>query len=118
MTLKTALDQVFETDGNEVLDDDVINGRMFEIIRRLSSDEAYALIDEAVQYLLNAQDSNVIYHTIQLISSLYGISGTTELTELFEARQSYIDRYVERYGDKACNDALKMLKRDLNIAKI
>ncbi|MCE4956606.1 hypothetical protein [Macrococcoides caseolyticum] len=115
--LKEKLDDVFVVSEGESLDDDTVNTKLYHIIKQLSSEDAYQLIDEAIEYLLQLRDSESISYMLEFISSLYGIAGTNELTDLHELKASVIDRQVEVYGNQFAHNVLDNLNRELGIAK-
>ena len=112
--LKEQLDEIFNRDS---LEEEVVSTKFYEIIKRLSPEDAYNLIDEAVAYLLGLKESESIAYMLEFISSLYGIAGTNELTELHELKASVIDRQVDMYGNQFTLNVLNNLKRELGTAK-
>ncbi|MCU7558242.1 hypothetical protein [Macrococcus capreoli] len=112
--LKEQLDEIFA--GNVALDEEVVSTKFYAIIKRLSPDEAYALIDEAIAYLITLKESEAIAYMLEFISSLYGIAGTNELTPLHEVKATVIDRQVELYGNQFAHNVLNNLKRELGTA--
>ncbi|UOB20569.1 hypothetical protein [Macrococcus armenti] len=112
--LKEQLDEIFNRDS---LEEEVVSTKFYEIIKRLSPEDAYNLIDEAVAYLLGLKESESIAYMLEFISSLYGIAGTNERTELHELKASVIDRQVDMYGNQFTLNVLNNLKRELGTAK-
>ncbi|WP_414054547.1 hypothetical protein ACMGE6_04120 [Macrococcus equi] len=115
--MKEKFDEVFAVNKGEDLDYDTVNMKFYNIIKQLSAEGAYDLIDEAINYLLPLRDSEKISYMLEFISSLYGIAGTNELTDLHEVKVSVIDRQVELYGNQFAKNVLENLKRELDIAK-
>lgn len=113
--LKEQLDEIFA--GNTSLEEEVVSTKFYEIIKRLSPEDAYNLIDEAIAYLLGMKESERIAYMLEFISSLYGIAGRNELTDLHDLKASVIDRQVEMYGNQFTLNVLNNLKRELGIAK-
>lgn len=112
--LKEQLDEIFNRNS---LEEEVVSTKFYEIIKRLSPEDAYNLIDEGVAYLLGLKESESIAYMLEFISSLYGIAGTNELTELHELKASVIDRQVDMYGNQFTLNVLNNLKRELGTAK-
>lgn len=114
--LKEQLDDVFVKDDEGYFDEDKVGTKFYSIIKQLSGAEAYELIDEGINYLLKSTDTEVIAYMLEFISSLYGIAGTNELTDLHEMKASVIDRQVEIYGNQFTHNVLNNLKRELGTA--
>lgn len=113
--LKEKLDDVFAVNEGESLDYDTVNTKFYHIIKQLSSEDAYQLVDEAIEYLLQLRDSEKISYMLEFISSLYSVAGTNEITDLHEVKASVIDRQVEIYGDQFAKNVLGNLKRELDM---
>lgn len=113
--LKEQLDEIFV--GETQLDETMVSTKFYEIIKRLSPEDAYDLIDEAITYLLGLKERESIAYMLEFISSLYGIAGTNELTDLHDTKASVIDRQVEMYGNPFTHNVLNNLKRELGTAK-
>lgn len=112
--LKEKLDNIF---SNKELEYDTVSSQFYNIIKKLNSDDAYNLIDEAVAYLISVRDPEVIAYMLEFISSLYGIAGTHELTEFHQLKASVIERQVEMLGDQFTKNVLNNLQRELGIAR-
>ncbi|WP_414052021.1 hypothetical protein [Macrococcus animalis] len=113
--LKDKLDEIFVDEIQ--LNEEVISTKFYEMIKRLSPEDAYQLIDEAVAYLLELRDGEAIAYMLEFISSLYGIAGTNKLSDLHDLKASVIDRQVEMFGNPFTHNVLNNLKRELGTAK-
>ncbi|WP_419744018.1 hypothetical protein ACN5ZK_04175 [Macrococcoides bohemicum] len=114
--LQEQLDGVFIKEEDGYFDEDKVGAQFYSMIKQLSGEEAYELIDEAINYLLQSTDTEVVAYMLEFISSLYGIAGTNELTDLHEMKASIIDRQVEIYGNQFTHNVLNNLKRELGTA--
>ena len=97
MTFRNTFEEYFKTaDYN---DDGVYANFYRLVVKDLTSEAAFNLIPEVVDYLLELSDSSYRYHVLEVILSLAGMTGTTEMPNGLKSKVELIEKAFENGTD-------------------